>query len=354
MLFTCTPRAAGVGGSTGPGRSRGRVIDIHCHRECAPATELMRKEAEARGRLPLSVGNELTLEVNRRQLTAIRPKMESIEERLADMDRMGVDIQAVSVSPYQTYYWADPELGRRVSRMINDELAEAISGHPDRFVGLGTVPLQDTEAAIQELRRCVDELGFRGVEIATNVEGEELSSPRLRDFWKAVEEMGAVVFIHPVGFTHPQRLTHHYFFNVIGHPLENSLAIANLIFGGVMAEHPELEIVVAHGGGYLPAYPGRMEHAYHAREDVRDGVPQPPSEYLRRFHFDTMVFDPAQLRFLVDRYGADHVLLGTDYPYDMGEQDPLGLIHRVPGLSEAERWAIAGGNAARLLGLEGE
>ena len=330
----------------------GPVIDIHCHRECGPAAELMKAEAERLGRMALSFGNELTKEVNRRQLAHIRPKMESLDERIADMDRMGVDIQAVAISPYQMYYWAEPELGAKVARIINDELAEAISAHPNRLMGLGTVPLQDTAAAVAEVQYCMGQLDFRGFEIATNVEGEELSAPRLDPFWAEIEARGAVIFIHPIGFTHPDRLTEHYFFNVVGHPIENTLAIANLIFGGVMERYLGLKIVVAHGGGYLPAYAGRMDHAYQAREDVRQGLPQTPGEYLRRFYLDTMVFEPDQLAFLVGKYGADHILLGTDYPYDMGEDDPVGLVERTPGLSAREREAICGGNAARLLGLQ--
>ncbi len=325
------------------------VIDIHCHRECSAAAEMMKSEAP--GRTPMSFGSELTREVNRRQLAYIRPKMESLEERLADMDRMGVDIQAVAIAPYQMFYWAGPETGAKVARIINEDLAEAVSRFPNRLVGLGTVPLQDTAAAVAELEHCVDELGFPGLEISTNVEGEELSSPRLDQFWAAVAEKEAAIFIHPIGFTHRERLAEHYFFNVIGHPIENSLAIANLIFGGVMERYPSLKIVVAHGGGYLPAYAGRMDHAYHAREDVRQGLPRPPSEYLHQFYLDTMVFEPDQLSFLITKYGADHILLGTDYPYDMGENDPVGLVARTPGLSEADREAICGGNAARLLGL---
>jgi aminocarboxymuconate-semialdehyde decarboxylase len=328
------------------------TIDIHCHRECAPATAMMRPEAERMGRKPLSFGSPLTLEVNRRQLEEIRPKMDSLAQRLADMDRMGVDIQAMAISPYQMYYWADPEMGKKVSRIVNDDLAEAVAAHPDRFVGLGTVPLQDTAAAVAELERCVDELGFRGLEIATNVEGEELSSPRLEPFWAAVEQQNVVVFIHPIGFTQPERLTEHYFFNVMGHPIENTLAIANLIFGGVMERHPGLKIVMAHGGGFLPAYAGRMDHAYHAREDVRQGLPKPPGEYLRQFHFDTVVFETDQLRFLIEKYGVDRLLVGTDYPYDMGEVDPIGFVAKTPGLADQDRAAIAGGNAARLLGID--
>ncbi|MGZ5384078.1 MAG: amidohydrolase family protein [Acidimicrobiia bacterium] len=355
MLFRCECRAPGMaGGSGGSGNGESwsrRVVDIHAHRECGPAAEMMRPEAERVGRVGLSYGSELTKEVNRQQLIDLRPKMESVEERLADMDRMGVEVQAVSIAPYQMYYWAEPEIGSEVTRLINDELAETVAKDPERMIGLGTVPLQETGAAIAELERCIGELGFRGLEVGTNVNGEDLSSARLEPFWARVEELGAVVFIHSTGFSHPDRIMGHYFVNVIGHPLEGTLAASHLIFDGVMERHPALKIVMAHGGGYLPAYAARMDHAYHARRDVREGLPKPPGTYLRQFYFDTMVFEPDQLGFLIGKYGADHILLGTDYPYDMGESDPLGLIGRVAGLSEPEVAAIAGGNAARLLGL---
>lgn len=331
-----------------------RIIDIHCHRECTPAAQLVKLEAERLGRKPLQFGNELTKEVNRRQLEDIRPKMDSVDERLADMDAMGVDIQALSISPYHLFFWAEGDLGARAFQTINDDLAGVVAAHPDRFVGLGAVPLQDTGAAVAELRRCATELGFPGIETSTHIEGEELSSPRLAPFWEAVEELEMVVFIHPSGFTHPDRFTEHYFFNTIGHPLEETICAGRLIFDGVMERHPGLKIVFAHGGGYLPAYSGRFDHAYHAREDVRHGLPRPPSEYLAMFHFDTMVFDPDQLAYLIGRYGADHVLLGTDYPYDMGDSDPLGLIGKVEGLGTEEIDLVTGGNAARLLGLTRE
>jgi len=329
-----------------------KVIDIHCHRECTPAAALVKPEAERMGRRPLSFGNELTKEVNRRQLETIRPKMESIDVRLADMDSMGIDVQVLSVSPYHMFFWAEGDLGERVFSTINDDLASVVASHPDRFVALGAVPMQDTEAAVRELKRCSGELGLPGVEISTNIEGEELSADRLRPFWEKAEELGVVVFIHPTGFTHPDRFADHYFFNTIGHPLEETICAGRLIFDGVMERHPGLEIVFAHGGGYLPAYAGRFDHAYHAREDVRHGLPRPPSEYLAMFYFDTMVFAPDQLGFLINRYGADHVLLGTDYPYDMGEDDPRGLIGQVEGLSNHDRDLIEGGNAARLLDLD--
>jgi aminocarboxymuconate-semialdehyde decarboxylase len=278
--------------------------------------------------------------------------MESAEVRLADMDAMGVDVQAVSLSPYQLFHWAQGDLGTRAFQTINDDLADLVRSHPDRFMGLGAVPLQDTSAAIAELRRCSSELGFPGIEVGTHVEGEELSSPRLEPFWEVVEEIGMLVFIHPTGFTQPARFTDHYFFNTIGHPLEETICAGRLIFDGVMERHPGLKFVFAHGGGFLPAYAGRFDHAYHSREDVRHGLPRPPSEYLSGFYFDTMVFEADQLGFLIEKYGSDHILLGTDYPYDMGENDPLGLLNKVSGLTPDDVDLIAGGNAVRLMGLE--
>ena len=212
--------------------------------------------------------------------------------------------------------------------------------------------MQDPGAAVAELRRCSADLGFRGIEMATHIEGVEISDPKYDSFWETLETLEMVVFLHPTGFTEPKRLLDHYFINTIGHPLEETICAGRLIFDGVMERFPQLKFVFSHGGGFLPMYAGRFDHAYHAREDVRHGLPKPPSEYLKMFYFDTMVFEPDQLGYLIDKYGADHVLLGTDYPYDMGESDPLGLIDRVEGLSESDTALITGINAARILGLE--
>ncbi len=357
MFFRCShhvgpkraPAAEGGGAQTVAKGSKSLVVDIHCHCESLTISERMKAEAARAGQTALAFGNTLTQQVNAQQLIDIRPKMSSVEERLADMDRMGVDIQAITIPPYQYYYWAEPEVGREVAAELNDHLAEVVAGHPDRFVAMGTVPMQNTEMAVAELERCVNKLGMRGVEIAANIDGGELSDPRLEKFFAKVEELDVLIFIHPDGFTHADRLTEHYFINTIGHPIESTLAISQLIFGGVLERHPGLKICVAHGGGYLPAYSGRMDHAYHARADVSDGLPAAPSTYLRKFYFDTMVFEPDQVAYLIDKYGADHVLMGTDYPYDMGESDPLGLVGRVADLSETDRAAVCGLNAAGLL-----
>jgi aminocarboxymuconate-semialdehyde decarboxylase len=355
MFFSGAPRApehADGGGRRGARRAgSSRVIDIHCHRQSDAAAAAMQVESERLGRAALTYGNDLSREVNRKQLETVRPKMRNLEERFADMDAQGVDIQVISVPPFQFYYWADAELTRDVHRAVNDEMAEIAAAHPDRIRAMATVPLQNTAMAVAELERCVKEHGMRAVAVGTNVDGAELSDPVRETFFTRAEELGVLIFMHPESFTHQQRFGDHYFINLFGHPLDSSLAIGRLIFDGVIERHPDLKICVAHGGGFLPAYPGRIDHAWKARADCRVHIARPPGTYLKKFHFDTMVFDPGQLGFLIRTYGADRILLGTDYPFDMGEQDPRGLIGRVEGLGDAERAAISGGNAARLLGF---
>jgi aminocarboxymuconate-semialdehyde decarboxylase len=267
------------------------------------------------------------------------------------MDHMGIDIQAISPAPRQTYYGADPDLGRELARIQNDEIAEICGRYPDRFVGLGTVPFQAPDLAIAELERLHKSLGFRGIEIMTHVAGEDLSEPRFRKIWARIEELGLLVFMHPDGFTEARRFKEHYFANVIGNPLDSTVAVHHLIFGGVLQDHPNLKIVVAHGGGYLPAYSGRIDHAASARPDTCEHLKEMPTTYLKRLYFDALVYTHHQLQYLVDQYGADHILVGTDYPADMGEVDPVGFIERCPGLDDERRRLILGRNAARLLGL---
>jgi len=281
------------------------------------------------------------------------PKLSSIEVRLEDMDRMGIDIQAISPAPNQCYYWTEPELGIELSRMVNDRLAEIVASWPERFVALGTVPLQNADLAVVELERCVRQLGLRGVEINPNVNGLDLTDPRLDldKFFAKAQALSAVIFMHPIGFTQGNRLMDHYFNNVIGNPMETTIAASHLIFDGVLQRHPRLKIVLPHAGGYLAHYWARMDHAHRSRQDCRTVIKRPPSAYLEKFYFDTITFDARMLRHMVDRYGANHVLLGTDYPYDMGEQNPVALLAGVPRLGRAERDLIEGANAARLLGI---
>jgi aminocarboxymuconate-semialdehyde decarboxylase len=267
---------------------------------------------------------------------------------------MGIDVQAIAPAPHQTYYWCEPGEGAELARMVNERLAQIVAATPERFVALGTVPLQDAGLAVAELEYGVKKLGLRGVEINPSVNGVDLPHPSLSldRFFAKVQELDVLIFMHPVGFTHGERLKDHYFNNVIGNPLETTVAASHLIFDGVIERYPKLKVVLPHGGGYLAHYWARMDHAHQARPDCRTLIRKTPSSYLEKFYFDSITFDPGMLRHLVERFGAEHVLLGTDYPYDMGVEDPVGFIDGVNKLSPLEKRQIMGGNAARLLKID--
>jgi aminocarboxymuconate-semialdehyde decarboxylase len=343
-LSACGPERAPI-----PVTQRGKhlVVDLHCHLNVAAADALIRAEVENPPN-PLAFMSPASMATNARLFATIGRQLNGIDERLEDMDRLGVDVQAISPSPGQYYYFAPDELGRDAARMVNDGIAAATAQHPDRLVGMGTVPLQNVEMAVQEMRRCVGELGLRGIEIGSNVAGRELADEAFRPFFAAAEELGVLLFLHPLGFTHGARLSEHYLDNIIGNPLESSIALSHLIFGGVLESHSRLKLCVAHGGGYLPAYWGRMDHAFRARDDCRQFITRTPSSYLRQVWLDTLVFDRDQLDSLIRTHGADKLCLGTDYPFDMGEPDPMGFHDHLP---DAVKARVLGLNAAQLLGL---
>ena len=288
--------------------------------------------------------------LNRKQDTDRTPNMLSHAVRLADMEAQGIDIQVVMSAPNQCYSTVSPEIAARAAVMVNDGVGEFVAKMPDRFVALGSVAMQAPEAAAAELERIM-KLGFKGVQILTNINGLELSDPMFAPFWAAAERLGAVVLLHPLGFTHGERLSRFYFSNVVGNPLETTIALHYLIFDGVLERHPKLKIIAVHGGGYLAAYSGRIDHAWGARTDVHGDLPLPPTTYLKRIFFDTVVFTPLQLESLIKTFGVSQILMGTDYPYDMADSDPIGHLRSLEGLDETTVEAIAGGNSKLLFGL---
>lgn len=331
-----------------------KVVDVHCH-YLNPEVNKKTAHLNAAQYDPTVIyANDLTNATNVSQMRDRAPKLMGIDVRIQDMDRMGVDIQAVSPAPYHYFYFTEPALGAELAREVNEGIANVVSLHPDRFVGIGSVPLQNAELAVKELEYCVKKLGLKGVEINTNVNGLNLTDPKLglEKFFAKANELGIVIFMHPLGFTQGERLSNHYFNNVIGNPLETTVAVSHLIFDGVVARYPKIKFIAAHGGGFIAHYWARMDHAWRARPDTRTVIKKKPSSYLEKFYFDSITFDPRMLKQLIDRYGADHVLLGTDYPYDMGEDDPRGLIAGVPRLSAADRRLIEGGNAMKLFKIK--
>lgn len=327
------------------------TVDMHSHVLVPAAAALVAPHLDL-STIPLAhFATPATQALNRKQDADRRPNMTDLGVRLADMDAAGIDVQIVMPPPPQCYYTVDKPLGAEAAAIVNEGIRDWCKQQPDRFAGLGTVPMQDPEAAVRELRRGMGELDLKGVQILTNVAGKELSDSTFAPFWSAAEELGAVVLLHPNGFTEAERLRRFYFNNVIGNPLETSLALHYLIFDGVLERHPNLKLIAVHGGGYLPAYSGRIDHAWGARTDAHGGLPNPPTSYLKRVYFDTVVFTSEQLDALVRLFGPERLLIGTDYPYDMAEADPIGHLASATTLDEAGFAAVAGGNAKALFGL---
>jgi aminocarboxymuconate-semialdehyde decarboxylase len=348
---------AAQGAERGPGssvRRRNPTIDFHCHVLTLAAEPLVAELPQKKNEPALmlqAMGEASIAHNNAVMLPQAFPKLTQVEKRLADMDATGVDIQVLSPSPTQYYYWADEDLARELVRLQNEHIAEICARHPQRFVGLGTAALQHADIAAEQLEHAMRQLGLKGIEISTSVNGEELDAARLLPFWKKAEALGAIVFIHPFGTTLGQRVSTHYLNNIIGQPLETTLALSRLIFGGVLDRHPGLKIVAAHGGGYLPSYCGRSNHGHAVRPESRSEARHQPVEYLRRMWFDMLVYEPEAVRHLVNVVGPSQVVVGSDYPFDMGHYDPHGLLAATPGLDDSQIAAILGGNAAALLGI---
>lgn len=327
------------------------TVDVHTHTVVPEAAELTRPHFRPEADPRTFYSSETSKRLNQNFYRAAEPKFVDPDTRVADMDAMGIDVQLVAISPLHYFYWADDVLSPRTASLQNDRIAEMVAARPDRFVGIGTLPMAHPQAAAREAHRLAEELGFPGVEIGADVNGIDLDHEMFQAVWETLAGLGLVVILHPAGFTHAQRLTDYYLVNVIGMPLSSTVAVTRMILGGVFERHPDLEMVVVHGGGYLPFYIARTDHAFRHRPELRQRIDRPPSEYLKRLHFDITVFDPGMVETLVSAYGPERVLLGTDYPFDMGLPDPLALIAQCH-LTDYEKHLILGGNARRLFGLD--
>jgi aminocarboxymuconate-semialdehyde decarboxylase len=325
-------------------------VDVHAHLLLLEVEALVAGlpgHAEARALDARRNGPE-ALAVSGPMVAARIPRLTEVDVRLAAMDAQGVDVQLVSPSPNHYHYWADAGTARELCRTANAATAAHCAKAPDRLRGLGLAPLQHPELMTEALDDALTQ-GLLGVEISSHAPGRELSDLAYEPFWARAEATGALIFLHPFGCTLDERLDRWYLSNTVGQPAENAVALSHLIFSGVLDRHPGLRIVAAHGGGYLPTHIGRSDHAWRARPDAR-GCVQPPSSYLRRLWFDSLVHDPAVLRELIRAAGPDRVLLGSDFPFDMGAEDPLAGL-RAADLPTDVFEAVRGGNAARLLQL---
>ncbi|WP_030378145.1 MULTISPECIES: amidohydrolase family protein [unclassified Streptomyces] len=325
------------------------TVDVHAH-VLLPEVEALVAGlpglAEARA-LDARRNGPAALAVSGPMVRARLPRLTDAAVRLAAMDAQGVDVQVVSPSPSHYHYWADEETAEKLYRLANEATAAHCSAAPDRLRGLGLVPLQHPGQAVRALDHALEQ-GLAGVEISSHAPGRELSDPAYEPFWSRAEETGALLFLHPFGCTLDERLDRWYLSNTVGQPTENAVALSHLIFSGVLDRHPGLKLIAAHGGGYLPTHIGRSDHAWSARPDAGAGCAHPPSSYLKRLYFDSLVHDPHVLRELIRAAGADRVLLGSDFPFDMGTEDPVGAL-RAAHLSGTDFHAVRGGNACALL-----
>lgn len=316
---------------------RVKTIDVHGHCFVPEIWELIKDFKEAQP-LKQFVEGPLSPKLN----------VNTLESRLQQMDEWGIDMQAVSIPP-EYNYWADRDLACRIVQIQNHKIAELCATHPDRFVGIGAVALQHPDLAAEQMEEGTKKLGLRGFEIGGSINGEELSAPRFHPFWAKAEELGTLIFIHPAGFAEGEkrfggkgRLD-----NLIGNPLETTVALSHLIFEGTLDRFPGLKIFAAHGGGFLPSYSGRSDRCFGDPQSCKPGQKR-PSEYLKQIYYDSLVFTNEGMRHMIAEVGVSQIVLGTDYPFGW-ESDVVGYILGMPGLSNDQKIAILNGNAARLL-----
>lgn len=330
--------------------TRPRTIDIHTHILTEETIALLAKEAPwVAPKLTPIDADFAVLEVAG---TPYRPFPRGgweLERRFKDMDAAEVNVHVLSATPQTYLYDQDAALAAATSTIQNDQIAKLVKAHPDRFMGIATLPMQAPERAAEELTRAVRTLGMHGAMIGSNIAGKNLDDPSLEPVWAAAEELGAFMIIHPANVAGADRLRSYYLANLIGNPLDTTIAAACLVFGGVMERHPKLNVLLVHGGGFVPYQAGRWAHGWHVRPEPKVNVKKSPEPWINRFYYDTILHAKPQLEFLVASVGPTRVLMGSDYPYDMGTGECVRQVDAL-WIDDTEKAAILNGNAVTLLG----
>jgi aminocarboxymuconate-semialdehyde decarboxylase len=327
-------------------------VDIHAHFIPAESLRVASEIGQGQG-LELAKnehGRDTVTRAGKPYLTEPKAEFSDLELRLSIMDSQGVDMQLLSPAGTYFFYWLAPDQSLAFAQWLNQQLADAVAKYPERFVALGSAPLQEPVKAAAELERAVTKLGLRGVEIASNINGRYLDDPGFTPFWEAAQALDALIFVHPNQVVGAERMKEYNLANLIGNPTDTSLTIAKLIFGGVLERFPKLKFLLAHAGGFLPYTWGRLERGYRIQDSTQSKIPKPPSEYLKLLNFDTITHSAMALEYLVANFGAAKVLLGSDYPYDMGDPQPVESLRQAK-IADREVELVAGANACKLLGI---
>ena len=327
-----------------------RTIDTHTHILTEETAALLRKEA---AKVPVTItpvdAESAALDVGGVVYRPFPRGGFDLAHRLRDMDAMGVDVQVLSVTPQTYLYNQDASLGAMTAAIQNDQIAKLVKQNPQRFMGIATLPMQAPEKAADELKRAMTKLNLRGAMFASNIIGKNLDDPSFEPVWATAEELGAFVFIHPNNVAGADRMKSYYLNNLIGNPLDTTIGAACLYFGGVLDRYPKLTVVLAHGGGFTPYQAARWEHGWHVRPEPKKNIAKQPVDIAKRFYYDTILHSAPVLEFMIEHVGADRVMLGSDYPYDMGMMD---CVKHVRGLkiSDADKATILSTCAQALLG----
>lgn len=324
-----------------------RVTDVHAHYIPADSVDLM-----ATGRVPVALheddGVAGCIGLNGMRVGATIDALSDVSRMLAAMDAAGVDVRVISPPPFTYRYWADPAETLTLHRRLNEATAEVVEHHPDRFVGLATVPLQAPDLAVAELDRALSELGLAGLTTGTNVAGGNLSDDGPSTVLAALAGHDAPLLVHP-DFVPTERISQHYLVNLLGMPHESAIALANLLLSGRLDEMPSLRLCFVHGGGTLPYLIGRLDKGWTVRPETASATSVPPSQGLDRIWFDTLTHSPLALRYLIDLVGHDRVVVGSDSPFDVEEPQPLRRLRQCPGLTDAQEMAIVHSSAVAWL-----
>jgi aminocarboxymuconate-semialdehyde decarboxylase len=329
-----------------------RSIDVHTHVLTEETIRMLQQEAPTIALKLTPIDNQsAVLDVAGTPYRPFPRGAWDVEHRLRDMDSAEVDMQMLSATPQTYLYGQDPSLAASCAALQNEQIAKLVASYPDRFAGIATLPMQAPEKAADELRRSVRTLGLRGTMIGSNIEGKNLDDPSFEPVWAAAQELDVPILIHPTAVAGAQRLRSYYLTNLIGNPLDTTIAAACLVFGGVMERYPNLKIVLVHGGGFVPYQQGRFVHGWNVRPEPQVHLKHSPERYLDRFIYDTILHSKPALEFLIQQAGASRVLLGSDYPYDMGMLDCVRHVLSLT-IPATDRATILSRQASALFGVK--